>query len=160
MLFFENKLLYLTTGPIPDEDYTVPIGVADVKREGEDVTVVAVGAMVPLALEAADALAREGISVEVVDPRTLVPLDVAAIVRSVQKTGRLVTAEEGHLTHGFGGEIAARVAEVAPQMLKAPVRRVAAANTPIAYAGNLEQATVPGSEDIRAAVLAVLAGVQ
>ncbi len=155
VLFFENKLLYLQTGRIPEGDYIVPIGVADVKREGRDVTVVAIGSMVPLALRVADDLAREGIEVEVIDPRTLVPLDMATIMRSVAKTGRLVTVEEAALTHGFGAEIAARVVEVAPQVLKAPIRRVAAVDVPIPYARNLEQKAVPGEEDIRQAILSL-----
>lgn len=155
VLFFENKLLYLQTGRIPEGEYIVPIGVADVKREGRDVTVVAIGSMVVLALRVAEELAREGIEVEVVDPRTLVPLDMATIMRSVVKTGRLVTVEEAALTHGFGAEIAARVVEVAPQVLKAPVRRVAAVDVPIPYARNLEQKAVPGEEDIRKAVLSL-----
>ncbi|NOX62688.1 MAG: hypothetical protein GXP42_12190 [Chloroflexi bacterium] len=154
VLFFENKLLYLQTGAIPDEDYIVPIGAADVKREGRDVTIVAIGGMVPPALRVADELAREGIDVEVIDPRTLVPLDMATIMRSVVKTGRLVTVEEAALTHGFGAEIAARVVETAAHILKAPVRRVAAVDAPIPYARNLEQAATPDEDEIRRAVLA------
>ncbi len=156
VLFFENKLLYLQTGRIPEGEYLVPIGVGDVKREGRDVTVVAIGSMVPVAMRVADDLAREGIEVEVVDPRTLVPLDMATIMRSVVKTGRLVTVEEGALNHNFGAEIIARVVESAPQVLKAPPRRVAAADVPIPYARNLEQAAVPGEEDIRRAIYDLL----
>jgi pyruvate/2-oxoglutarate/acetoin dehydrogenase E1 component len=156
VLFYENKLLYLTNGTVPDEDYVIPIGVADVKRAGSDVTVVAVGGMVPQTMEAAEALSREGIEVEIIDPRTLVPLDLAAIVRSAHKTGRLVTVEEGHLMHGFGAELAARVAELSPGLLKAPVRRVAALDAPLAYAGNLERAAIPDTEDIRRAIVSVL----
>ncbi len=156
VLFFENKLLYLQTGRIPEEEYIVPIGVADVKREGTDVTVVAIGSMVPIALRVADNLAREGIEVEVVDPRTLVPLDMATIMRSVFKTGRLVTVEEGALNHGFGAEIISRVVEAAPHVLRAAPRRVAAVDVPIPYARNLEQAAVPGEEDIRRAILSCL----
>lgn len=152
VLFFENKLLYLQTGKIPEGEYLIPIGVADVKRTGHDVTVVAIGSMVSLALSVAEGLAQEGIEVEVIDPRTLVPLDVNAILRSVQKTGRLVTVEEGALHHGFGAEIAARVAEVAPQWLKAPVQRVAAVDIPIPYARNLERAAVPDEERLRRAI--------
>jgi 2-oxoisovalerate dehydrogenase E1 component len=156
VLFFENKLLYLNTGKIPEGEYLVPIGVADVKREGDDVTLVAIGGMVPVALAAADALAGEGIQVEVIDPRTLAPLDMATIVRSLQKTGRLVTVEEGTLTHGFGAEIAARVAVLAPELLKAPVQRVAGLDIPIPYARNLERAALPDEERIRQALLATL----
>lgn len=155
VLFFENKLLYLQTGKIPEGDYVVPIGVADVKRPGRDVTVVAIGSMVPVALRVADELAQEGIEVEVIDPRTLVPLDLATILRSVMKTGRLVTVEEGALNHGFGAEIAARVAETIPHRLKAPVRRVAALDIPIPYARPLEQMAVPSEEAIRTAILSL-----
>lgn len=156
VLFFENKLLYLQTGKIPEGEYLIPIGVADIKRPGRDVTVVAIGSMVPLALSVAEAFAQEGIEVEVVDPRTLVPLDMATILRSVQKTRRLVTVEEGALNHGFGAEIAARVVEIAPQWLEAPVQRVAAMDIPIPYARNLERATVPDEERLRAAIYRAL----
>jgi 2-oxoisovalerate dehydrogenase E1 component len=156
VLFFENKLLYLNTGKIPEGEYLIPIGMADVKREGDDVTLVAIGGMVPVALAAADALAHEGVEVEVIDPRTLVPLDMATIVRSLQKTGRLVTLEEGTLTHGFGAEIAARVAALAPELLRAPVQRVAGLDIPIPYARELERAALPDKQRIRQAVLAML----
>lgn len=152
VLFFENKLLYLEVGEIPDGEYLVPIGSAAVRRRGSDVTVVAVGGLVPLALESADRLAAEGIFVEVVDPRTLVPLDVATIVESVARTGRLVTVEEAPLTHGFGAEIIARVAEVDPRLLCAPAKRVAASDVPIAYARCFERATVPDGDAISRAV--------
>jgi len=152
VLFFENKLLYLEVGEIPDGEYLVPIGVADIKRPGRDVTLVAVGGMVPLAMDCASILAGEGIDVEVVDPRTLVPLDIATIVESVVKTRRLVTVEEAALNHGFGGEVIARIAEIDPRLLAAPAYRVAAKDTPIAYARGLERGTVPDVEAIRDAV--------
>jgi 2-oxoisovalerate dehydrogenase E1 component len=160
VLFFEDKLLYTAIGPAPaeGEEYVVPIGVADVKRAGGDVTLVAIGAMVLPALEAAETLAREGLEVEVVDLRTLVPCDWAAVVRSVVKTGRLVVAEPGTLTHGFGGEVVARVAEVALTALTAAPRRVAAADVPVPYNRTLEQAALPGMEEILAAVREVWAG--
>jgi 2-oxoisovalerate dehydrogenase E1 component len=154
VLFFENKLLYLSTGTMPEGEYRVPIGAADVKRPGRDVTLVAIGSMVSPALEAAEELsAEENIEVEIIDPRTLVPLDLTAIVRSVVKTRRLVIAEEGHLNHGFGAEIAARVADVAWAALKAPITRVAALNAPIPYARPLENAVVPDAEQIQKTVL-------
>jgi 2-oxoisovalerate dehydrogenase E1 component len=156
VLFFENKLLYLEIGEVPEEEYIVPIGQADVKRQGEDVTVVAVGGMVPLAMEAAKTLAAEGLSVEVVDPRTLAPLDLSTIMRSVIKTGRLVTVEEGTLNHGFGADIVARIVEISPNYLKTPPRRVAALDIPIAFARNLERATIPDVEQIRVAILEVM----
>jgi 2-oxoisovalerate dehydrogenase E1 component len=156
VLFFENKLLYTAIGPVPEEDYIVPIGVAEVKRPGDDVTLVAIGAMVGPALEAADALTGEGISVEVVDPRTLVPCDWATIVRSVVKTGRLVVAEPGPLTHGFGAEVVTRVTEAALGALVAPPRRVAGTDVPIPYNRALENAALPDVEDVVGAVRAVL----
>jgi len=156
VLFFENKLLYLEVGEIPDGDVVVPIGSAAVKRPGRDVTVVAVGGMVPVALECADALAGEGIDAEVIDPRTLVPLDLATIVESVARTGRLVTVEEAALCHGFGAEIVARVAEIDPRLLRTPARRVAAENVPIAFARRLERAALPSVETIAEAIRAAM----
>jgi 2-oxoisovalerate dehydrogenase E1 component len=156
VLFFENKLLYTVIGPVPEEEYVVPIGVAEIKRSGRDVTLVAVGSMVGPALEAADKLLSEGIQVEVVDPRTLVPCDWATIVRSAMKTGRLVVAEPGAMTHGFGAEVIARVSGAAFDALKAPPRRVAAADVPIPYNRTLENAALPDAEDIAKAVRAAL----
>jgi pyruvate/2-oxoglutarate/acetoin dehydrogenase E1 component/TPP-dependent pyruvate/acetoin dehydrogenase alpha subunit len=156
VLFFENKLLYLEVGEIPDGDYLVPIGSAAVARPGRDVTVVAVGGMVPVALESAGELAAEGIEVEVVDPRTLVPLDLATIVESVSRTRRLVTVEEAPLNHGFGAEIIARIAEVDPRLLCAPARRVAGEDVPIAYARGLERAALPDADKISDAVRGVV----
>ncbi|HIE39676.1 MAG TPA: dehydrogenase [Anaerolineae bacterium] len=157
VLFFENKLLYTAVGPVPEGEYIVPLGVAEVKREGADVTVVAVGAMVGPALEAAETLAAEGIEVEVVDPRTLVPCDWATIVRSAVKTGRLVVAEEAALTHGFGAEVVARVTEAAWGTLKAPPRRVAGLDVPIPYNRGLENRAVPDTNRIVEAVRALVA---
>jgi len=156
VLFFENKLLYTSIGPVPEEDYLVPLGLADVKREGRDVTLVAIGAMVPQALEAAEELAREGVSVEVVDPRTLVPCDWGTIVASVVKTGRLVVAEPGVQTHGFGGEVIARVTGVALGSLKAGPRRVAGVDVPMPYNRTLENAATPDVQDIISAVRGIL----
>jgi pyruvate/2-oxoglutarate/acetoin dehydrogenase E1 component len=156
VLFFENKLLYTAVGPVPEEEYIVPLGVAEVKREGTDVTVVAIGAMVGPALEAAETLAAEGIEAEVVDPRTLVPCDWATIVRSAVKTGRLVVVEEAPLTHGFGGEVVARVTEVAWRILKAPPRRVAGLDVPIPYNRGLENRAVPDANRIVEAVREVM----
>jgi len=152
VLFVEHQRLYRQKGPVPEEEYTIPMGQAEVKRAGRDVTVVATLAMVPLALEAAEQLARQGIECEVVDPRTLVPLDRKAILDSVRRTGRLVTVSEGPRTGGEGAEIAALVCEEAFASLKAPVRRVAALDTPIPFAPCLESAVLPGVEDIVRAV--------
>jgi len=156
VLFFENKLLYMAIGPVPEEEDVVPIGADEVKRAGTDGTLVAIAAMVIPALEAAEALAGEGVSVEVVDPRTLVPCDWATIVRSVVKTGRLVVAEPGPLMHGFGAEVVTRVAEAALGALKALPRRVAGADVPIPYNRALENAALPDVEGIVRAVQAIL----
>ena len=154
VLFIEHKLLTLQTQkePVPVGDHVVPLGVADVKREGADVTVVATGRMVQLSLAAADVLAGEGISVEVVDPRTLVPLDEDTILRSVAKTHRAVIVYEAFERHGFGAEVAALIAEQAFDELDAPVQRVAGANAPIPFAPKLEKMVIPSAESIAAAV--------
>jgi len=153
VLFFENKLLYLATGPLPSGEFLVPLGRARTVRKGRDLTVVAVGGMVPTVLAVAGALADEGIEVELIDPRTLVPLDTAAIVESVARTRRLLTVEEAHLVHGFGAEVIARVVEsLPPRSLAAPPRRVGALPVPIPYARNLERAVVPDEERIAEAV--------
>jgi len=143
VFFVEHKLLYPVKGLIPDEDYTVPFGVADVKREGEDVTIVATLYMVHKALAAAEQLSKEGISTEVVDPRTLSPLDKKAIVKSVKKTGRMVVVTEDCKTVGVSAEIAAIVAEEALDYLDAPIKRVAEPDTPIPFSPSLEQFVIP-----------------
>jgi pyruvate/2-oxoglutarate/acetoin dehydrogenase E1 component len=158
VVFVEHKLLYRTRGPVPEEPYELPLGRAEVKREGTDVTVVATSGMVPRALAAADRLAEEGVSVEVVDPRTLRPLDTDTILASVRKTGRVVVVYEGVKTLGVGAEIAARIAESdALYHLQAPVVRLGGAECPIPYNRNLERAAVPQEEDVVQAVRQVLA---
>ena len=152
VMFFEHKLLYPVKGAVPDEEFTVPFGVADVKREGEDVSVVATFYMVHKALAAAEELAKQGISAEVVDPRTLVPLDKQAIVKSVKKTGRLVIVTEDCKTAGVSAEIAAIVAEEALDYLDAPIRRVAEPDTPIPFSPPLEQFVLPNEKSIVKAV--------
>ena len=151
IIFLEHKLLYPTRGPVPEEQYTIPFGQADVKRSGSDVTIVATGLMVRRSLEAADALAAEGIEAEVVDPRTLVPLDKAAIIASVKKTGRLVVVHEAVKRGGFGGEIASMIAEEAFDYLDAPIKRVAGRNVPIAFNETLEKGAVPSVDEIATA---------
>ena len=126
VLFFEHKAIYFNPGAVPRGEYTIPFGKADIKRPGTDVTLVAIAAMVNKALGVAEKLAAEGISVEVIDPRTLVPLDAETIIQSVEKTGRLVIAEEECKTGGAAAEIAARVAEEGFDLLDRPIRRVAA----------------------------------
>lgn len=152
VIFMEHKLLYRTKGPVPEELYTIPLGQADVKREGRDLTIIAYSIMVSRALEAAEQLAGEGIEVEVVDPRTLKPLDKETIIRSVSKTGRVLIVHEAPLTGGFGGELAAVVADSeAFDYLDAPIRRLAGRDIPIPYNRTLERAAVPQVEDIVAA---------
>ena len=148
VLFFEHKFLGSITGTVPTEDYTIPIGVADVKREGEDVTIVAWAFMMHKALNAAAELEKEGISVEVVDPRTLYPLDKETILQSVKKTGRLIIAEEAPKTGSIGAEISAMVNEEGFDYLDAPIMRVAAPHTPIPYSAALEKLWIPNVEDI------------
>lgn len=157
VIFIEHKLLYPETGEVPEEEYLVPLGVADVKRAGEDVTVVAHSRMVHLALRAADRLAAEGISCEVVDPRTLDPLDTSAILRSVEKTSRLVILQEAVAQCSFASEVAALVAEEALDCLDAPIRRVTALDTPMPFSPKLERFVVPSEERLIAAVREVCA---
>jgi acetoin:2,6-dichlorophenolindophenol oxidoreductase subunit beta len=160
VISFESGRLMGRKGEVPEEDYTIPLGVADVKREGADVTVVAVAWLVHEALAAAETLAAEGISVEVVDPRTLVPLDAETIRESVRKTGRLVIADEAGPTAGFSAEVAAVVTEDAATFsrLKAPVKRVCALQVPIPYSPVLESAVFPDRGRIIAGVREVLHG--
>lgn len=152
VLFMEHKLLYRTKGMVEEDIYEVPFGKADVKREGKDLTIVAYSIMVPRALEAAAELEKEGIDVEVVDLRSLKPLDEENIIKSVSKTGRVLIAHEAPITGGFGGEIAAIIAgSEAFDRLDAPIRRIAGLNIPIPYNRNLEAAAVPQTKDIIAA---------
>jgi pyruvate dehydrogenase E1 component beta subunit len=160
VISFESGRLMARKGEVPDGDYTIPLGVADVKREGSDVTVVALAWLVHEALAAAETLAAEGISVEVVDPRTLVPLDAETIRASVRKTGRLVVADEAGPTAGFSSEVAALVTEHGATFarLKAPVKRVCALQVPIPYSPVLENAVFPDRNRIIAGVREVLQG--
>ncbi|MBI2192120.1 MAG: alpha-ketoacid dehydrogenase subunit beta [Planctomycetes bacterium] len=152
VVFIENKTLYGRRGDVPEGEHLVPFGRARIAREGSNATVVATGQMVEDALAAAQALAGDGIEIEVVDPRTLRPLDMPAILESVQKTAHLVIAEEGHRTGGVGAEIAARVSEEAFYYLDGPIRRVAARDIPIPCSEPLERYVIPGAADIIKAV--------
>jgi len=156
VVFLEKRLLYTRRGPVPEDDYTIPIGVADVKREGSDVTVVTYAAGVHLALQAGRQLARDGVELEVVDVRTLKPLDVEAIVESVCKTGRLVVVSEGARTGGFASEVVARLVDEVYDVLQAAPVRVAAKDTPMPYAAPLEREVLPQVEDVVAGVNAAL----
>jgi len=149
VMFMEHKLLYRTKDIVPEELYEIPLGKAKVTREGKDLTIIAYSIMAVRALEAAEQLAQEGIDVEVVDLRTLKPLDVDTIVESVSKTGRALVVHEAPITGGFGGEIVARIAaSEAFDRLDAPIMRLAGKDTPIPYNRILERATVPQVEDI------------
>lgn len=156
VIFCEHKLLYPIEGPVPEEDYTVPFGRADIKREGNDVTIFATMYMVHKALAAAEELEKQGISAEVVDPRTLVPLDKKAIVDSVRKTGRIVIVTEDCRTAGVSAEIAAIVAEEALDYLDAPIKRVTTPNVPIPFSPTLEQFVIPNERRIVEAVKEVV----
>lgn len=142
--------------PAPDEDYTIPLGKADIKRTGKDVTVVATSLMVHKALKASAILEKEGIDVEVIDPRTLAPLDRETILGSIKKTGRLVVASEDVLTCGFTAEVAAFAADAGYHYLKASVKRIAVRDTPIPFAPVMEKDAIPGEEDIVVAVRGIL----
>jgi len=157
VFFIEHATLYQVRGDVPDdEDFLVPIGVSDVKREGDDVTIVSYSKMLQTSLQAADRLAEEGIEAEVIDLRTLRPLDTRPIVESVHRTNRVVVVEEGWRAYGIGAEIASRVTELAFDHLDAPVRRVAQAEVPLPYNRRLEQMALPQVEDVIKAVKDVL----
>ena len=157
VIFLENEVLYGLSGPVPeDPEFLVPIGKAKVVRTGRHVTIVAFSIMVGKSLQAAEMLAKDGIEAEVIDLRTLRPLDIDTVVNSVMKTNRLVTVEEGWPYAGIGAEIAARMMELAFDWLDAPVKRVCGADVPMPYAANLERMALPQPEDIAAAARAVL----
>lgn len=154
ILFCEHKQLYQTKGEVPEGDYTIPIGVADVKRPGKDVTVIAVGLMVRRALEAAEMLEKEGISVEVIDPRTLVPFDKETVFNSIRKTHHVIIAEESNKTAGIGAELAAMIQEEMYDELDGPIGRVAALDIPMPYNITLEKHVIPDAARIAQAVRA------
>jgi pyruvate/2-oxoglutarate/acetoin dehydrogenase E1 component len=158
VIFIEQKLLYNTEGPVPEEDYTIPFGAADVKRQGSDCTVVATSMAVVKALEAAEILEGEGISVEVVDPRTLFPLDTEAIVESVRKTSRLVVAHEAPERAGFAAEVVAQVADQAFGYIDAPIQRVCAPSVPPPFARHMEAYTMIDKHKIADRVRRLVSG--
>ena len=157
VIFWEDRTVLGARSFVPEEDYTIPLGVADIKREGTDATIVALGGMVPRALTAAETLAQEGISAEVLDPRTLVPLDKEAILKSVAKTGRLVVVDMAHKTCSAASEIAAIVAMEGFWDLQAPIQRLAAPNVHIPFSPALEPLCYPTDETIAEAVRTTLA---
>jgi len=156
VVVYEDKMMYKLEGMVPEGDYTIPFGKADVKREGDDVTLIATSSMVHVALNAAGMLAQQGISAEVVDPRTMVPLDRETLVASVCKTGRAVVIDEGHRSFGVTGELAAVVYEGAFDYLDAPVVRLGAMDVPVPFTKPLEDATIPTEKDVVRAVTGMM----
>jgi pyruvate dehydrogenase E1 component beta subunit len=156
VVFIEHKMIYLLKGEVPEEEYTIPFGEADIKREGKDITIVAYSNMLFKSLAAAEQLEKEGISCEVIDPRTLVPLDLDTIIDSVKKTGKLLLVTEACERGSVASDISAKVTEKAFDWLDAPIKIVAGLNTPIPYNSTLEQASVPHTKDIIAAVKELL----
>lgn len=157
VLFFEHKMLYDVKGAVSKEDYTIPFGVADIKNEGEDVTIFAYHRMLYKVLDAAKKLEEQGVSVEVIDPRTLIPLDKKTIIESIKKTGRLIVVEEGCKTLGVSAEISAIVAEEAFDSLKAPIKRIANPDTPIPSSLAIDKYVIPQVEDIVRSAKEILA---
>lgn len=156
VIFIEHKRLYMTEGEVPDEEYYIPLGQADIKHEGDDITIVTYSLMVLECLKAAQSLASQGVSVEVIDLRTLVPLDIDCVIKSVRKTGRLVIVHEACKRGGVGGDISARVMEEAFDDLDAPIIRVAGKDTTIPFNLDLESQCIPSVEDIVAVVQSIL----
>lgn len=146
---FEDKMMYkLVKGPVPQDEYTIPLGVADVKRQGTDITIVATSSMVYAALDAAKQLDEIGLSAEVVDPRTLVPLDKATLIESAKKTSRVIVVDEGYEQYGVTAELASIIADGAFYYLDAPVKRLGAMNVPIPFSPALEDLTIPNAQNI------------
>jgi 2-oxoisovalerate dehydrogenase E1 component len=152
VFFLEHKSLLNSKGPVPDEEYLIPFGEAEVRRHGSDASVVAIGLMVNRTLEACDELEKEGISVEVIDPRTLAPLDIDTMLESVHKTGRLLIVDEDFAPCGIGAEIAAQVITRGFDDLDAPIQRLHGAHTPVPYSPPLEAAVVPNTKRIAQAI--------
>ncbi|HKW64384.1 MAG TPA: alpha-ketoacid dehydrogenase subunit beta [Candidatus Acidoferrum sp.] len=148
VVFFEDKMMYKLKGPVPEEEYTIPFGAADVKREGEDITIVATSSMVQVALGAAEMLEKAGVSAEVIDPRTTWPLDEKTLIGSAKKTSRAMVVDEGYGRYGVTGEIASVIAEGAFFSLEAPVKRMGAMHVPIPFSPPLEDVTVPTDQTV------------
>jgi pyruvate/2-oxoglutarate/acetoin dehydrogenase E1 component len=156
VIFLEHKMLYVEKGNVPEDTYRIPFGVGEIKRTGKDVTVVSTSAMVLRTLKAAEEASMDGIDVEVIDPRTLSPLDRGIILKSAEKTGRLIVADEGHKTCGIAAEIAAMVAEEAIYSLKAPVQRVCSPDTPVPFSPPLEKSYIPDVGNLLSAIRRVM----
>ncbi len=158
VVIFEDKLMYQEKAGVPEEEYLIPFGVANVKREGRDVTLIATSSMVQVAEKAADMLAAEGISAEVIDPRTIVPLDEETLLASARKTGRVVVIDEGHQSYGVTAEIASRIGDKAFYHLDAPVQRMGAMDVPVPFSPALEDLTVPTPDGVAARARALVRG--
>jgi pyruvate dehydrogenase E1 component beta subunit len=158
VVIFEDKLMYQDKAEVPEEEYTIPFGQAAVLREGTDVTLVGTSSMVQVCLKAAEALAKQGISAEVIDPRTIVPLDERTILESVRKTSRAIVVDEGHQSYGVSAEIAARISEKAFYHLDAPVLRFGAMDVPIPFSPALEDLTVPTADQVAEAAARICRG--
>ena len=158
VVIFEDKMMYRMKGPVPDGDYTIPFGVADVKRAGTDITIVATSSMVQVALGAATLLEAQGISAEVIDPRTTAPLDKETLIASAKKTSRALVVDEGYERYGVTAEIAAVIADGAFYYLDAPVKRMGAMDVPVPFSPVLEDLTVPTEKGVFAAALALCRG--
>jgi pyruvate dehydrogenase E1 component beta subunit len=156
VIFFEHKLLYKQEGEIPDGDYALPIGKADIKRQGGDVTIITYSRMVSVCLEAAEKLNKQGVSAEVVDLRTLKPLDTETVVTSVKKTGRALIVHEACRTGGLGGEVAAILSDEAFSFLKAPIKRVCGLDIPVPFSRELEKNAVPTAEAVKKAAMEII----
>ncbi len=148
VVIFEDKMMYRVKGPVPEEEYVLPLGVADIKRPGSDITIVATSSMVPVALAAADTLEKAGISAEVIDPRTIWPLDEKTLIESASKTSRVIVVDEGYARYGVTAEIASVIAEGAFFNLEAPVRRIGAMHVPVPFSPPLEDLTIPSEKAI------------
>jgi pyruvate dehydrogenase E1 component beta subunit len=148
VVFFEDKMMYKLKGPVPEDDYAIPFGVADIKRKGEDITLIATSSMVQVALGAASLLADSGVSAEVVDPRTVWPLDEKTLIESAKKTSRVIVLDEGYERYGVTAEIASIIASGAFYSLDAPVKRIGAMHVPIPFSPPLEDVTVPTEQTV------------
>jgi pyruvate/2-oxoglutarate/acetoin dehydrogenase E1 component len=148
VVFFEDKMMFKLKGPVPLEEYTLPLGVADIKREGDDITIVATSSMVQVALGAASMLKEIGISAEVIDPRTTWPLDEKTLIESAKKTSRAIVVDEGYERYGVTAEIASVIATGAFYDLDAPVRRIGAMHVPVPFSPHLEDATIPTEQTV------------
>jgi pyruvate/2-oxoglutarate/acetoin dehydrogenase E1 component len=155
VVFYEDKMMYKLKGPVPQEDYTIPLGVADIKRAGDDITIIATSSMVQVALGAAKLLEEQGVSAEVVDPRTLWPLDEKTLIESAKKTSRVIVVDEGYGRYGVTAELASVIQENAFFDLEAPVKRMGAMHVPIPFSPPLEDATVPTERTVCEAALAL-----